>query len=169
MLKRLVFALLEGALPGVLAAFVLSSVGAASSALAVYIAAAAVGVLTGLLAGRPIWAKSAKVEGSMKAVVGLFISVTMLFGIRKWLPGVSVDLGAFAAGSGPIGSVPWIVLPGIGVAYAIVLEIDDAIGADPLPAPHRIREEPGSLRVETPQEEEEEGAAADDTRAHRRG
>jgi hypothetical protein len=154
MLKRLVFALLEGALPGVLAAFALSSVGAAGSALAVYAAAAAVGVLTGLLAGRPIWAKGAKVEGSLKAVVGLFISVTMLFGIRKWLPGVSV---------------PWMVLPGIGVAYAIVLEIDDAIGADPPPAPRRIREEPGSLRVETAQEEDEEGAAGDDTRARRRG
>jgi hypothetical protein len=171
MLKRLVFALLEGALPGVLAAFVLSSVGAASSALAVYVAAAVVGVSTGLLAGRPIWAKSAKIEGALKAVVGLFISVTMLFGIRRWLPGVSVDLGAIAAGSGPIGSVPWIVLPGLGVAYAVVLEIDDAIGADPAPAPQRVRDDPDSLRVETEtaQEEDEEGAAADDSRARRRG
>jgi len=168
MLKRLVFALLEGALPGALAAFALSSIGVAGSALAMYAAVAAVGVLTGLLAGRPIWANGAKIEGLLKAVVGLFISVTMLFGVRKWLPGVSVDLGAFA-GSGPIGSVPWIILPAIGVAYAIVLEIDDAIGADPPPAPRRVREEPGSLRIEEAAPEDEEAAASDDTRARRRG
>jgi hypothetical protein len=86
MLKRLVLALLEGALPGAAAAFALSELGGGSSALAMYVAAAVVGVATGLFAGRPIWAKSAKVEGLLKAVAGLFISVTVLFGVRKWLP-----------------------------------------------------------------------------------
>src|SRR5882672_3482282 len=113
MLKRLIFALLEGALPGAAAAFALSAVGqgGASSAPAMYAAMAIVGVLTGLLAGRPIWAKSAKIEGLLKAVAGLFISVTVLFGVRKWLPGMSVDLGAFGAGAGPVGSLPWVALP----------------------------------------------------------
>lgn len=168
MLKRLVFALLEGALPGAAAAFALSELGGGSSALAMYAAAAVVGVATGLLAGRPIWAKSAKVEGLLKAVAGLFISVTVLFGVRKWLPGVSVDLGAFGAGAGPVGDLPWVILPAIGVALAIVLEIDDAIGADPVPAPRRVKAEGDALRVEV-SPEDEEGASSDDTRAHRRG
>lgn len=168
MLKRLVSALLAGALPGAAAAFALSELGGAGSSFAVYAAAAMVGVLTGLFAGRPIWAKSAKVEGLLKSVAGLFISVTVLFGVRKWLPGVTLDLGAFGAGSGPIGNLPWVVLPAIGVALALVLEIDDAIGADPVPVQRRVKVEQDALRVET-SPEDEEGASSDDARARRRG
>ena len=172
-MKRLVLALLEGALPGAATAFALSELGAANQAPAVYAAAAVVGILTGLFAGKPIWAKGAKVEGSLKAVAGLFISVTMLFGVRKWLPGMSLDLAALGAGVGPVGSQPWVILPAIGVAYALVLEIDDAIGADPVPTPPRRVQaqiaETDPLRVDASLGEEEEGASSDDARAHRRG
>jgi hypothetical protein len=177
MLKRLVLALLEGALPGAAAAFALTELGAANVAPAMYAAAAAAGVSTALIAGRPIWAKGAKVEGLLKAVAGLFIAVTMLFGVRKWLPGMNIDLGAFGAGAGPVGSLPWVVLPAICVAFALVLEIDDAIGADPDPVPRRVQAESAKtelLRVEGEEKDEQdgedgEGASSDDARAHRRG
>jgi hypothetical protein len=115
-------------------------------------------VLTGLVAGRPIWAKAAKIEGALKAVAGAFISVVVLYALRKWLPAVHVDLTAFGAGEGAIGSVPWVFLPATGVALALVLEIDDAFGADPVP-PRRIRAgTEASLESPAPELEQDEGA-----------
>jgi hypothetical protein len=135
MLKRLLAALLEGALPGAVVAYALSKLGM-EAAVTMYAAVALVGVVTGLVAGRPIWAKAAKTEAALKATAGAFISVVVLYALRKWLPSVHVDLGALGAGA--IGNVPWAFLPAVGVALALVLEIDDAFGAD-RPAPPRVR------------------------------
>src|SRR2546421_7624184 len=91
--KRLLSALLEGVLPGAAVAFALGRLGAGSAAM-MYAAVAAVGVLTGLVAGRPIWDKAAKTEGSLKAVAGACIAVVVLYALRKWLSGVHLDLTA---------------------------------------------------------------------------
>lgn len=166
MLKRLLAALLEGALPGAAAAYTLSKLGM-KTAVTMYAAVALVGVLTGLVAGRPIWARAAKTEAALKATAGAFISVVVLYALRKWLPGVHIELGALGAGA--IGDVPWASLPAIGVALALVLEIDDAFGADP-PAPRRIRaatEE--TLPSGTPELVSEEDEGADVVRARRGG
>jgi hypothetical protein len=168
MLKRLLAALLEGAVPGAAVAFALSKLGVETAA-TMYAAVALVGVLTGLIAGRPIWARAAKTEAALKATVGAFICVVVLYALRKWLPAVRIDLGALGAGAGPIGSVPWAFLPGIGVALAIVLEIDDAFGADP-PAPSRVRAGTvASLGSTPPEPESEEDERADVAQARRRG
>lgn len=158
MLKRLLAALLEGAVPGAAVAYALSRLGVETAA-TMYAAAALVGVLTGLIAGRPIWARAAKIEAGLKATAGAFIALVVLYALRKWLPNVRVDLGAFGAGAGAIGSVPWASLPAIGVALALVLEIDDAFGADP-PAPPRVRAatESSLASPAAPEPEEHEGS-----------
>jgi hypothetical protein len=166
MLKRLLAALFEGVVPGAAVAYALSRLGVETTA-TMYAAVALVGVLTGLVAGRPIWARAAKTEGALKAVAGAFISVVVLYALRKWLPGVRVDLGALGAGALPIGSVPWVFLPAVGVALALVLEVDDAFGADP-PAPTRVRAgTAGSFAPAAPEPESEEDEGADVAQARR--
>jgi hypothetical protein len=168
MLKRLLAALFEGAVPGVAIAYALSKLALETPA-TMYAAVAVVGVLTGLIAGRPIWAKAAKTEAVLKATAGAFISVVVLYALRKWLPGVHVDLGAFGGGAGAIGSVPLAFLPAVGVALALVLEIDDAFGADP-PAPPRIRAPTDASRAPVaPETASQEDEATDVVQARRRG
>jgi hypothetical protein len=146
MLKRLLVSLFEGSITGGATAFVLSRVGEGNpAALLVYAAAALTGALTGLVAGKPIWARAAKLEGLLKSVAGAFMAVTVLFGMRKWLPGVTVDLGRFGAASGPIGSVAWVALPLIAIAISLVLEVDDAFGPETTPPPRKRVE--GELRA----------------------
>jgi len=151
MLKRLLVSLFEGSVTGAATAFALSRLGQGTqgtpAALLVYAAAAVMGTLTGLVAGKPIWARAAKLEGLLKAVAGAFMAVTVLFGMRKWLPGVTVDLTRFGAGSGPIGSVAWVALPLIAVAISLVLEFDDAFGSETTPPPRKRVE--GELRAPT--------------------
>jgi len=165
MLKRTLAALLEGAVPGAAVAFGLSKLGV-DGAGAMYAAAALVGVLTGLVAGRPIWAKAAKIEGLLKAVAGAFISVVVLYALRKWLPGFRVDLAEL--GTGPVGTVPWVALPGIGVALATVLEVDDAFGAEPT-APVRRRVSPEGGEPESRLESSDDSEESDVAHARRKG
>ena len=166
MLKRLEAALLEGVLPGAAVAFGLSKFGLGGP-WAFYAAVALVGVLTGLVAGRPIWAKGAKTEGLLTALAGAFIAVVVLFGLRTWLPSFDVDLSTFGAGHGALGSVPWAFWPVVGVALAVVLEIDDAFGSDPEP-PRRVASGVRAPVDAAPREGLEEDAS-EGARAHRRG
>ncbi|HVW24798.1 MAG TPA: hypothetical protein VHC69_05480 [Polyangiaceae bacterium] len=167
MLKRLLAALFEGVIPGAAVAYGLGRLGLRTPA-TMYAAVAVVGVLTGLIAGRPIWARAAKTEAALKAAAGAFISVVVLYALRKWLPAVSVDLTAFGGGAGAIGSLPWVFLPGIGVALALVLEIDDAFGADPAP-PRRVRADAPVMHEPPSSTSLEEREEADVARARRRG
>lgn len=99
-----------------------------STAPVVYGAAALTGATTGLVGGTPVWAGAAKLEAVLKAAVGTFLAVTVTYGVRKWLPGVSVDLGP-SLGSGPVGEVPAVLLPLVAFAIALLLEVDDAFGS----------------------------------------
>lgn len=164
MLRRLLAALLEGAIPGAVVAYGLERLGLRTPA-TMYAAVAVVGVLTGLVAGRPIWARAAKTEAALKAAAGAFIAVVVLYALRKWLPAVSVDLTAFGGGAGAIGSLPWAFLPAIGVALALVLEIDDAFGAEPAPPRRLLADAPHEPPSSTSPEERE---GTDVARARRR-
>jgi hypothetical protein len=42
-------------------------------------------VIIGLVAGKPIWAKDAKIEAGTKAVVGALLGAGLMFAVRKWL------------------------------------------------------------------------------------
>jgi hypothetical protein len=170
MLKRLVFSVIEGTLIGGLATALLLELGLEWNHVGVvYGAAALTGAMTGLLAGKPFWAKSAKLESILKASVGTFLAVTSMYGVRKWLPWVSLDLGTIL-GSGSIGSLPAASLPIIATAIAFLFEIDDAFG--PRAAAPRPEEFEPSSRVgdgdkanARTKEDEESTEASDDRRS----
>jgi hypothetical protein len=86
MLGRLLIGIVKGLFVGALLGFGLTQLGFfAPGALIAYPAAALVGVLVGLVAGKPIWAKDAKIEAGMKAFVGALLAAGMMFAARKWL------------------------------------------------------------------------------------
>ncbi len=71
MLGRLLIGIVKGLMVGSLLGFGLVKLGAAMPiAVVAYLAAAVTGVLIGLVAGKPIWAKDAKIEAGTKAFVG---------------------------------------------------------------------------------------------------
>jgi hypothetical protein len=86
MLGRLLVGMMKGIVLGGLLGFGLYKLGmAVPSAIVAYLAAATVGVLIGLIAGKPIWAKDAKIEAGMKAFVGALLGAGLMFAARRWL------------------------------------------------------------------------------------
>jgi hypothetical protein len=86
MLGRLLIGIVKGLLVGALLGFALAKLGfAAPGAIVAYLAAAATGVLIGLVAGKPIWAKDAKIEAGMKAFVGALLGAGLMYAARRWL------------------------------------------------------------------------------------
>ncbi len=99
MIGRLLVGLVKGLVVGGLLGFAVAKLGfVAPGAVIAYLAAAAAGALVGLVAGKPIWAKDAKIEAGMKAVVGALLGAGLMFAIRRWL-GVALptSLGALSA------------------------------------------------------------------------
>lgn len=86
MLGRLIVGILKGLVVGSLIGFGLLKLGMAfPGAVVAYLAAALTGVLVGLVAGKPIWAKDARIEAGMKAGVGALLGLGLMFAARKWL------------------------------------------------------------------------------------
>jgi len=130
MSNRVVVGVVLGLSSGATVAVALSFFGAPPEAPVVaYVGAALAGVLTSVVAGKAAWKNSGS-ESSIKALAAAFLAMASLYGVRKWLPGVTLDLGS-RFGAGALGDVPLGHLPLIAVAIALVFEIDDAFGADP--------------------------------------
>jgi hypothetical protein len=142
MVKKVVLGVVEGALIGGIVFFALLRLHAGWTPVVAYTAAALVGALVGAVAGKPIWAREAKLEGLLKSLAGAFIAGTAMYGARKWLTGFHVNLGALGGGAGPIGQVPAAVLPMIGTGLGFVFEVDDALGGDGEPPRRRVEEAP---------------------------
>lgn len=99
MLARLIVGIIKGLVVGGLLGFAVLKLGfAVMPVWLAYIAAAISGILIGLIAGKPIWAKDAKIEAGMKAAVGAFLGAGLMFAARKWLtmpmPSLPEALGA---------------------------------------------------------------------------
>jgi len=130
MIKKVVLGIVEGGFIGGIVGAALSHLHVLWGPFIAYPAVAAVGALVGAIAGRPIWAREAKLEAMLKSIAGAFIGAVALYGARKWLAGVHVDLGALGAGTGAIGDVPAAVLLIIGASLGFVFEVDDALGSE---------------------------------------
>jgi hypothetical protein len=136
MVRRLLLGLVLGLIVGGLAAAALVAglhmtvfdAGAGGVALA-YLAAALTGVLTGLVAGKPIWASGAKIEAGLKAFFGALIATGLMFAARRWLTS-SVDLGFMGAGAGPIGELPAASLPLVAAVLGGFFELDNTGNPD---------------------------------------
>lgn len=133
MLKRLFVGLFLGAVVGaILAAVLVQGLGVMTfdtsvlGAAGAYLAAALTGVLTGLIAGKPIWSADGKIEAGLKAFFGALIALGGMFVLRQWVH-VSMDLSALKASSGPaeIGQLPAVSLPLIAAVLAGFFELDN--------------------------------------------
>jgi hypothetical protein len=147
MLRRLLFGLVKGALiGGAVAAALIKGLGVAVfGGVLAYAAAALVGALTGLFAGKPFWAKDARIEVILKAIVGAAVAAAALFALRKWVP---AELDLSSLGAGAVGSLPVVSLPLIATFLSVVFELDNTdevpandAAAEVAPPKQRLKEE----------------------------
>jgi len=132
MLKRLIVGLILGTVIGaVVAAVLVQGLGMAlfSNAVFAYLAAAATGVITGLVAGKPIWAADGKIEAGLKAFFGVLLGLGGMFALRTWA-NIHLDLSMLKAGEGGLGELPAATLPIIAAVLAGFYEIDNSPAAD---------------------------------------
>ena len=103
-LLRLLLGLLKGLVVGALLGYGLAAAGLlVPPTLVAYGAAAALGAVVACVAGRPIWAKGARIEVGMKALAGVLIAPALLYVARRWLTfELPLDLPAMLG----LGSVP---------------------------------------------------------------
>jgi len=84
MLFRLLTGLIKGLLIGALVGYGLAAVGLSWGWMA-YVMAAVSGVLVALIAGKPIWAKDARIEVGMKAAAGALLGPGLMWLVRSFL------------------------------------------------------------------------------------
>jgi len=124
--KRATVGLLKGLLIGGLIAFgVVQGLGVTTfGVFLAYALAVATGVLTALLAGRPVWARGARVEAAVKSVAGALLAAGVMFALRKWAD-ITLDLSAIGAGVGALSELPAVALPLVATVLALVFELDN--------------------------------------------
>jgi hypothetical protein len=128
MLKRLIVGLVLGTvIGGVVAAVLVQGLGMAvfSNSVFAYLAAAATGVITGLVAGKPIWSADGKIEAGLKAFFGVLLALGGMFALRTWA-NFQLDLSMLKAGSDTLGQLPAASLPIIAAVLAGFYEIDNS-------------------------------------------
>lgn len=161
MLGRLLLGIVKGIVLGGLLGFGLLKLGqAVPIAVVAYVAAAVAGILIGLIAGKPIWAKDAKIEAGMKAGVGALLGMGLMFAARRWLtmpvPGVLLDVTRAQVQ----GVVPAIGHFGITSLAAIAALLGGFYDADNTPEPDKPEEKgaktpaPKARIAESPNDEE---------------
>ena len=169
MLRRLLLGLAEGLALGLaLGVAAARGIGLASpgGAVALLLGALA-GFATGLVAGRPIWARNAKTEALLKAAAGAVAGAGVSFALRRWLS-VAVDLTSFSLGAGPAGHLPALTVPAVTTLLALFFELDDdGTRTPPLHSAERRRfdsERSDPSSSDEPDESDEEHDDVDRTR-----
>lgn len=177
MVKRLFVGLFLGAIIGAAAAAVLVQglhvhtdefgPGTFGPVLA-YLSAIVTGVVTGLVAGKPIWSADGKIEAGLKAFFGGLLALGGMFVLRSWFH-PALDLGSIKAGSGNLGNLPAASLPLVAGMLAAFFELDntgekegdekkDAKGGAAKASGKKVRV--ADEEADVPEEEEEEAAPA---------
>ena len=144
MLRRLLIGLILGVIVGGLAAAALVAglhmplfAADTGGTVVAYLAAAVTGVLTGLVAGKPIWASGAKIEAGLKAFFGAVIATGLMFALRKWGNLQAPDIALLMPNADPdlvhkalIGDVPALALPAVAAVLGGFFELDNTGTAD---------------------------------------
>lgn len=132
MLKRLIVGLVLGGVIGaVVAAVLVQGLGWLTfpNGIVAYLAAAATGVVAGLVAGKPIWSADGKIEAGLKAFFGALLGLGGMFALRSWV-NFDLDLETLKAGHGTIGQLPAASLPLIAMLLAGFYELDNSGSSD---------------------------------------
>jgi hypothetical protein len=96
-----------------------------TGALMAYLTAAVTGVLTGLVAGKPIWAAGARIEAGLKAFFGALLAAGLMFALRQWAGGVHLPVTQFTPAGAAIGSLPIAALPVVAGVLGAFFELDN--------------------------------------------
>ncbi len=137
MLGRLLIGIVKGLIVGSLLGFGLVKLGMAMpGAVIAYLAAALTGVVIGLVAGKPIWAKDAKIEAGTKAIVGALLGVGLMAAAHNWLMiPLPFTLGPLSPEGATFGGFSMTALAGIAALLGGFYEADnDAADEDGTPA-----------------------------------
>lgn len=163
MLSRLSFGLIKGSLLGGILAVLLIQGGGWTSfngSFLAYPICLVLGVLAGLVAGKPFWARGAAIEVGLKALFGSGLACLGMFLLRRYA-NLEVDLSRFGVGQGAIAELPITSLPTLGVAIAMLFELDNTGDPTPSASPakqpkerrQRVQAEQGSAAAEELDEE----------------
>ena len=130
MLRLVWSVVVAGLVGGAVAALAVKVLGIVTlGAVAAYPLAVLVGVLVGLLAGKPIWAKGARVEAGIKAAFGALVAAGLMYALRTWV-GFDLDLSSAGLGQGAAGMLPDIAFPAIALVLSLLFEVDNMFGKD---------------------------------------
>jgi hypothetical protein len=127
MMRRLLLGLVIGLVVGALvAAALVAGLGWTEfpNAVMAYALAAITGALTGLVAGKPIWARGGQIEAALKAVFGGVLAAAGMFAVRRWLT-MDVDLNVLHAGAGKLSELPGAALPLVAAVLGGFYELDN--------------------------------------------
>jgi hypothetical protein len=137
MLRRLLLGLVLGLVVGGLVAagfvqglHVLTFGDGTGGALFAYASAAVTGVLTGLVAGKPIWASGAKIEAGLKAFFGALLAAGLMFALRQWGGAIPIPVTAFTEVGRHAGDLPVTALPLLAAVLGGFFEIDNTDGGE---------------------------------------
>ena len=167
MLGRLLIGIVKGLVVGGLLGFALVKLGfAVPIAVVAYLAAALTGVIIGLIAGKPIWAKDAKIEAGAKAVVGALLGVGLMAAERTWLqvPLPTVGLSALVPEGATLSGFAMTSLALVAALLGGFYDADNDAPSEEV-APAAGAQAKGNRRIAaapTPGEEEEELEAEPD-------
>ena len=171
MLGRLLIGIVKGLVVGGLLGFGLVKLGMGlPPAVIAYLAAAVVGVVIGLVAGKPIWAKDAKIEAGAKAVVGALLGIGLMAAARHWLTmELPFSVGDITPPGATIGGFAMTSLAAIAALLGGFYDADnDASGEDATPPTAKAQEKKGTRRIaaqESAGEEDEELSEGEKKRA----
>jgi hypothetical protein len=162
MLGRLLIGIVKGLIVGSLLGFGLVKLGLAlPGTLIAYLSAALTGVAIGLVAGKPIWAKDAKIEAGMKAFVGALLAMGLMAAARHWLlVALPFSFGSLAPEGATLGGFAMTSLAAIAAVLGGFYEADnDPSEEEAAPAGGAKKEGAKGQRIaadEAPIDEEEE-------------
>jgi hypothetical protein len=162
MLGRLLIGILKGLMVGALLGLALAKLGAAMPiAIVAYLAAAVTGVLIGLVAGKPIWAKDAKIEAGTKAFVGALLALGLMAAARQWLMiELPFQLGSFSPEHATLGGFAMTSLAAIAGLLGGFYEADNDPSSEEAAPPGATTSKAGKQQRiaahEAAREEEEE-------------
>ena len=147
MLGRFGVGLVKGLLVGllVLAGLVFGLKMLAVPVWAAYLLAMVSGALTGLIAGRPIWQKEARIEAGLKAAAGLVLGAIGFFAINKWGHALTAPeaLRALPGVLPPATTAPALVGTGLAFLPVLTTVLSLFFELDNTPTPDDKKNEPG--------------------------